>query len=224
MAHGFFQVHNWIGVVFAQFKAKKLPLQRRNFPRGVYVFIRQLCEFRHPLPDEVAVRIMFAGIEYRIINPDGVNSSSAGLHLKLRVVDAGLKIQKLPGQMVRPCLPGLPERVRKEGNQHGPHPEVDVAGGVHTAHRSIYQREARLSGLPGFYLGSIRFGTQVIEGGVEIFKLNTALAFKFLNKVVAPAQAGQEVIEVAFVRHQMPVLPAVLISLPEADVAPGQIG
>ncbi len=77
---------------------------------------------------------------------------------------------------------------------------------------------------------SIDFGSlgklidHVIEGGVEIFKLNTALAFKFLNKVVAPAQAGQEVIEVAFVRHQMPVLPAVLISLPEADVAPGQIG
>ncbi len=76
--------------------------------------------------NELARGVMISGLFCGIVYSNGVYAGDSRLHLKLGVVNAGLKIQKELGKMLDAQAPVDIKVMAKETNQHGAHAKVDV--------------------------------------------------------------------------------------------------
>ena len=124
---GLVQRHDGPWIRLAQPKPGKLSLDGRHRPRGKDGRRLQSGEFRHPFADEVPFRIVVLSLLDGIVNAHRVDPGDPGLHLELGEVNARLKVEELPGQMLHPRLPRLPEVVGQETQEHGPHPEIQIS-------------------------------------------------------------------------------------------------
>ena len=55
-------------------------------------FSGDMSQFRNPLSDEDSLRVVLFGLLYGIVYADGIDARHSGLHLKLRVVNAGFVV------------------------------------------------------------------------------------------------------------------------------------
>lgn len=163
-----------------------------HLPGLVNMCVGDMQEFGNPLFDEAALGVVVAPLLHGVVDAYGMYPHGTGLHLKLRVMNTGFIIKKLPGEPVCACLPGLPEVMGKEGDEQAAHPEIEVPGLGHATHTGIYDGVTGLSLLPGVYQIFSYSIPNVIKAGIEIVELHPAFVFKFLNKMAMPVQATDE--------------------------------
>ena len=85
--------------------------------------------------------------------------------------------------------PVLPKVKAKKGNQHGSHSEIGIPRGHEAPNVGVYNGDSGFSIFKGLDpIGSVVFYDNVI-GAIEIFKFNTAFAFKFLNEMAMPMKS-----------------------------------
>ena len=87
------------GVVAAEAAAGFGLLQRGQEPGGVQPAERDPDELRAPAADEAAVRVVVLALLDRVVDADRVDPGGAGLHLRLRPVDAGLVVGEQAGEV-----------------------------------------------------------------------------------------------------------------------------
>ncbi len=135
--------HDGFGIVDAEMEVVHSLLHSGHLPGFVPEGGRTGGELGYPFLDKNPRRVVVVGLFHGVINTDGVDARHAGLHLELRVVNARLEIQKKRCQMHRARLPGLPQQVREERHQHGPHPKIEVARLVQTTHTGVHEGKTR---------------------------------------------------------------------------------
>src|SRR5690606_18112509 len=83
-------VQNTAGFFPADVLLAKIPHRLARGPGGL---------LRNPATDELALRVQFLALQYRVVDSQGVDAGQAGLHLSLRVVNARLEIGEQAGQV-----------------------------------------------------------------------------------------------------------------------------
>ena len=102
-------------------------------------------------------------------------------------MNARLKVEELPRQVLHARLPGLPEVVGQEADQHGPHPEVQIARLRHAAHAGVDEGKPRASLRPGRdFFGIDGFVEQIVTP-VDVVELHPVLHLELLDEVAMPA-------------------------------------
>ena len=120
-----------------------------------------------------------------------VDAGGAGLHLRLRPVDAGLVIGEQAGELAAGGAPVLPELVGGDAHDHRAHPEVEPAGGAQHAHAGVDERPAGAALGPG---GEARF----VECRAGFHRpdergaIDLRLALQLLDEVAVPVQTADE--------------------------------
>ena len=177
-----------------------------------------------PAADKVPLGIVFLGLLDRIVDADGVDAGDTGLHLQLGVVNAGFEIQKQRGEMAGTGAPVLPQVVSQKAHQHGPGAKVDIARGGEAAHARVDQRIAGAAFGPGGHEFRVCVARVRVKAAIDVFVLHAAFHFKLLNEMAVPVQPRLEGAQRPARAAAIPRLTQGLIHLPNAEVAPGQIG
>ena len=126
--------------------------------------------------------------------------------------------------MVHSVAPILIKMVTKYRHEHGPHPEIDPAGLLQTAHAGIHQGEARLPLFPGFNEDLIFRMIEQFVTPVDALGFVAAFYFKLLDKMAMPAQAGLEIVDCRFKTRCFFGGLCCLVNLADAEVAPSEVG
>ena len=145
-----------------------------------------LGQLGHPSPNEVPVRVLVQGLLGGRIDAQGVDARGAALHLHLAPVDARFEVGELPRQVQAGGAPMQPQVVGRKAHQHGPHAEIQPAGGVEAAHAGVHHGVARLPVLPGLQPAGLRVApsrrtrkvlprTQAVAGAGEVGEFDFGL-------------------------------------------------
>ena len=94
-------------------------------------------KFRDPTANERAVRVVILRLLRRIVDPERINTSGAGLYLTLAPMNARLIVYEEPGQMEASPAPVQPKMVDGKRHEHGAHSKVDPSGFGEATHASI---------------------------------------------------------------------------------------
>ena len=154
--------------------------------------IRQPRYLRHPLAHKVTLRVVLQPILYWIIHPYRIRPRCARLHLKLRVVNPRLVIQKILRQMIHPQPPINVQMMRQKTHQHRPHPKIDPPRSRQCPHVRIHQGIPRLTLLPSLQQQRIVLRTQILKGPVHRPIFIRTLLLKLLYEVIMPLDARQK--------------------------------
>ena len=165
-------------------------LHRRRRPRCMHPTFWNPGQFRDPPLDKRPCWVVLLSLLDRIVNAHRVDACHPGLHLKLAVVDAWLKVQKTPGQVLHPILPRVVHVVRQEADKHGTHPKIQVARFPNGPHAGVHQRNACRPLFPSFQPLWVVLDGQRIVRSVHVPPFEGMLRLKFLDEVAMPAQAA----------------------------------
>ena len=117
-------VHQWRGIVFWLVEERGL---LDLIGRQMDVDVVSMCDFGHPLSNELPLWIQLLALLNGIVDSQRVDSGCARLHLQLAEVDSRLIVGKGLCQVRMNFPPVQPKVVAGIGHQHGPHPKINPA-------------------------------------------------------------------------------------------------
>jgi hypothetical protein len=162
-------------------------------PGRVETGVGHRAQLGHPAADEDALGVLIQPLLDRVVDADGVDAGDAGLHLRLRVVDARLVIGEAAGEEQRRLAPVQPEVVARHRHQHRAHAEVDPTRLGQVALAGVHKRPAGAARTPGLEAHGIEFVlAQAVVGGVGVLELQPRLALELLHEVAVPVQPAEK--------------------------------
>ena len=227
------RIHDRLGIIQPEPEAKALRCGCRQGPGFMQVQQWHSGQFRQPATQKQPLRVVVLALLDRVVDADRVDAGGAALHLALAPVDAGLVVEKEASQVQARGAPWQLQVMARHRHQHGPHAEIDPAGGNQGTHAGINERQARAPLAPGNQ--PIGIGAARVDGSerVQFSELQIWLTLKLLNEVTVPMQPLLETPQGTWPFSPLhcrqgaqggTAAPAGLHHLPQRERAPGQMG
>lgn len=151
--------------------------------RFMNIFHWNRFEFREKGIYKPSLRIFLFAVIHRIINPNGIYSSSTSLHLKLRIVNSWLVICKELRNSRSNSLPRLHTGITEETHKYSSGSKVTPTSLLKLSYERVDIGDSRSTRKYFFNQLSIYFLTNCIKVFIEISKLHLRFILKFLNKM-----------------------------------------